>query len=316
VDIWEILILFIIVVAILVALYKSFVILRPTSRGLVERLGRYNRLVGQGFHPIIPLVEKVVRVNITEQLVTAEPQQIITKDKLNATVDAQIYFKVKDDEESIKASQYNVFNYTIQIVQLARTTLRNIIGTLTLTEANSQRDRINLELMNTLATETKNWGINVVRTELKEIDPPKDVQQTMNEVVKAENTKIAAIDFATARETEADGMRRAAIKKAEGERAAAILSAEGERQAKILKAEGDAQAIKLVNQAAQQYFVGAAQDLRKIQAAETSFGSGTMKLVVPEGVPLVNVFSEAAGVTPVVLKPEMLEKKRSEDKNV
>jgi len=134
----------------------------------------------------------------------------------------------------------------VQIVALARTTLRNIIGTMTLKDANSERGKINSALYNNLASETKNWGLEIVRTELKEINPPTDVQETMNKVVKASNEKIAAIDFATARETQADGERRAAIKVAEGQRQAAILQAEGQMQAKVLVADGEAQAIKLV----------------------------------------------------------------------
>ena len=152
----------------------------------------------------------------------------------------------------MKNSQYNVFNYQYQIVNLARTTLRNIIGTLTLKSANSERGRINSELQKTMREETTHWGIEIVRTELKEIDPPPDVQETMNRVVKAENEKVAAIDFATATETIADGARRAEIKKAEGV-----------KQAKILEAEGEAQAIQLVNQAADKYFVGNAQLLQE-----------------------------------------------------
>ena len=176
-------------------------IIRPTSRGLIERLGKYNRFANLGFNWIIPLVENVYIVNITEQLVNAETQEIITNDNLNAKVDAQVYFKVRPDEDSVKNCQYNVGNYQYQIVNLARTTLRNIIGTMTLKSANSERGRINTDLHQILERETANWGLEIVRTELKEIDPPKDVQETMNKVVKAENEKIAAIDFATATET-------------------------------------------------------------------------------------------------------------------
>ncbi len=179
----------------------------------MERFGKYVRYAGPGFHIIWPLgIEKMYRVDIREMLVEAQPQMIITNDNLNARVDAQVYLKVKADEANVKASQYNVFNYEMQIVNLARTTLRNIIGTLTLKSANSERGRINEELRNTLLFETANWGIEILRTELKEIDPPEDVQVTMNKVVKAENEKIAAVDFATATETQADGQRRAAIK--------------------------------------------------------------------------------------------------------
>lgn len=265
-------------------------IIRPTQRGLIERLGRYQKFANPGFHWIIPFIEKLYLVNITEQMVDAEAQEIITNDNLNATVDAQVYFKVIDDEESVKHSQYNVNRYQWQIVNLARTTLRNIIGTLTLRSANSERGKINAELHRTLMEETKSWGIEVIRTELKQIDPPHDVQETMNKVVKAENEKIAAIDYATARETVADGEKRARIKEAEGS-----------KQAKILQAEGEAEAIKMVNEAAEEYFVGNAQVLRKLEAVETALGSNT-KFVVPVGSDLVNVLSEMAGIVPIKMQ--------------
>jgi regulator of protease activity HflC (stomatin/prohibitin superfamily) len=262
-------------------------IIRPTSRGLIERLGKYRGFGVPGFHWIIPVIDRMIQVNITEQMVDAQPQEIITNDNLNARVDAQVYFKVKADEESVKSSQYNVFDYKWQIVNLARTTLRNIIGTLTLKSANSERDKINGELLATLSKETKNWGMEIVRTELKEIDPPKDVQETMNKVVKAENEKIAALDFANAMEREADGHKRAEIKKAEGI-----------RQAKILAAEGEAEAIRLVNEAANKYFIGNAQLLRKLEATERSLRQNA-KIVVPTGTELVNVIGEMAGVLPL-----------------
>ena len=262
-------------------------IVRPTGRGLVERLGKYHHLARPGFNWIIPVFDRLFLINITEMMVDAEPQEIITNDNLNARVDAQVYFRVKSDEESVKNSQYKVFDYRYQIVNLARTTLRNIIGTMTLKSANSERGKINSELHTTLSGETANWGLEIVRTELKEIDPPSDVQETMNKVVKAENEKVAAIDFATATETMADGARRAEIKKAEGV-----------RQANILAAEGEAQAIKLVNEAADKYFIGNAQLLRKLETVERSL-SGNAKIVVPADSELVNVIGELAGVLPL-----------------
>ncbi len=262
-------------------------IVRPTHRGLIERLGKYNRFAMPGFNWVIPGIEQLRQINITEMMVDAAPQEIITNDNLNARVDAQVYFRVKEDEASVKASQYHVNNFQWQIVNLARTTLRNIIGTLTLKSANSERGKINEELLKTLSTETARWGIDIVRTELKEIDPPKDVQETMNKVVKAENEKIAAIDFATARETSADGDRRAEIKRADGI-----------RQAKILEAQGEAEAIRLVNEAAEKYFVGNAQILRRLQALETAL-QGNAKIIVPSDKDLVNVIGEMAGLVPL-----------------
>ncbi|HEY1405437.1 MAG TPA: SPFH domain-containing protein [Spirochaetota bacterium] len=262
-------------------------IIRPTHRGLIEFLGKYKRYAEPGFHWIIPFVEKLYRINITEQMINAEPQEIITNDNLNARVDAQVYFRVKPDEENVKRSQYNVYNFEYQIVNLARSTLRNIIGTMTLKSANSERNRINTDLLTILSKETESWGLDVVRTELKEIDPPKDVQETMNKVVKAENEKISAIDFATATETAADGQKRAEIKRAEGI-----------KQAEILKAEGESQAIKLVNEAANQYFVGNAQLLKRLQVVESSLRNNA-KIVVPSDSELVNVIGELAGVLPL-----------------
>ncbi|HPS63674.1 MAG TPA: SPFH domain-containing protein [Bacteroidales bacterium] len=267
--------------------FSGIRIVRPTHRGLVERFGKYRRFAGPGFHWIIPVADQMYQINITEKMINAEPQEIITNDNLNAKVDAQVYFKINNDENSVKNSQYNVNSIEYQIVNLARTTLRNIIGTMTLKSANSERGKINKELHGTLLEETRSWGIQIVRTELKEIDPPKDVQETMNKIVKAENEKIAAIDFATALETKADGEKRAEIRRAEGI-----------RQAQILKAEGEAQAIALVNEAAEKYFIGNAQILRKIQALETSLRENA-KIVVPAGSDLVNVLGEMAGVIPI-----------------
>jgi regulator of protease activity HflC (stomatin/prohibitin superfamily) len=262
-------------------------IVRPTHRGLIERLGKYKRFANSGFNWIIPVIDRLFQINVTEVMVDAQPQEIITNDNLNARVDAQVYFKVKNDEVSVKNSQYNVNNYQWQIVNLARTTLRNIIGTLTLKSANSERGKINSELQKTLREETGSWGIEIVRTELKEIDPPKDVQETMNKVVKAENEKIAAIDFATATETMADGARRAEIKKADGV-----------KQAKVLQADGEAQAIKLVNEAAQKYFVGNAQILRRLETVEKALAHNT-KIVVPSNTQLINVIGDLAGIFPL-----------------
>src|SRR4030043_1384852 len=273
-------------------------IVRPTQRALVERLGKYSRFRHPGFAWIIPVVERLIKVNITEMMVNAEPQTIITKDKLNAQVDAQVYFKVKQDEQSVKASMYNVFDYKYQIVNLARTNIRNIIGTLTLNEANSDRNRINKELMETLMVETKNWGIEVVRTELKEIDPPKDVQETMNKVVKAENEKQAAIDFATAAETQADGLRRAAIKNAEGIRQATILEAEGQAQATVKVAEADAKKIEMINTAIQKFFKNEAQMYKKLETVQASLEKNT-KYVIDPNTEITNVIAESmAGVVP------------------
>lgn len=289
--------------------FSGIRIVRPTHRALIERLGKYNRFAEPGFHWLFPGIEKIVKVNITEQMVDAQKQEIITNDNLNAHVDAQVYFRIRPDEESVKNSQYNVNYITLQIVNLVRTTLRNIIGTLTLKSANSERMRINKELMAVLEVETSRWGIDIVRAELKEIDPPKDVQETMNKIVKAENEKMAAIDFASAVETQADGLKRSEIKRAEGVKIA-----------KILEAEGQAEFLKLVNEAAEKYFVGNAQMLRKIEAVETSLRHNA-KIVIPSGSELINVIGDMAGILPMkdtnsgAKKSESRKQKKDDERN-
>ena len=277
----------IIVILFILVFLPGIRIVRPTHRALIERLGKYKRFANPGFHWIIPIIDHMFQVNITEQMIDADPQEIITNDNLNATVDAQIYYRIKADEGSVKNSQYNVNAIDMQIVNLARTTLRNIIGTLTLKSANSERNKINSELHRVLVQETANWGIDIVRAELKQIDPPKDVQETMNKIVKAENEKMAAVDFATAAETTADGEKRAAIKRAEGI-----------KQSRILQAEGEAEAIKLVNEAAEKYFVGNAQVLKKLETVQSSLENNA-KIIVPANQELVNVVGEMAGVAPI-----------------
>jgi regulator of protease activity HflC (stomatin/prohibitin superfamily) len=273
------------VLVIILIILPNLRVVRPIERGLVERFGKYQRYAQPGLVVLIPLgIEKLIKVNVTEQMVSSEKREIITADSLNAVVDSNVYFKVKDNEMDVKASIYNVNNYSIQIVALAKTTLRNIIGTMTLKEANSDRNKINKALYEQLAKETEDWGIEIVRTELKEIQPPKEVQEVMNSVVVANNQKIAAEDFATATETKADGERRAKIK-----------IAEGDRQSLIFRAEGEAQAIKLVNEAAQHYFVGNAQELRKLQAVEQAL-SNNAKIVLPSGQSLINVIGNLAEI--------------------
>jgi len=272
---------------VIIFLLSGIRVVRPTHRALVERFGKYKKFCGPGFHWIIPGIDQLYKVNITEIMIDAQPQEIITNDNLNASVDAQVYFKIKDNELSVKSSQYAVNSVEYQIVNLARTTLRNIIGTMTLKSANSERGKINSDLHRVLIEETKTWGIEVVRTELKQIDPPKDVQETMNKIVKAENEKIAAIDYATAAETAADGEKRASIKKAEGI-----------KQAQILKAEGEAEAIRLVNEAADKYFVGNSQLLKKLETVQASLENNA-KIVIPAESELVNVIGDLSGVLPL-----------------
>lgn len=144
-------------------------IVRSNQRGIIERLGRYQRFANPGFHWIIPFIDKIYTIYVSEQMINAELKEIITYDKFIANVKAQVYFRVKADEESIKGLIYNAHNYKWQIANLTRTTLRNIISTLIFNPANSQPEYINTELQNTLKYETKNWGIEILMTELEKI---------------------------------------------------------------------------------------------------------------------------------------------------
>ena len=261
-------------------------IIRPIEVGVVEFLGKYSKTARAGFNWIIPVFQRMYMVNITERRVDIDPQSIITKDKLNAEVDGVVYYKVTDAQKAI----YNVQNFELSVPSLAKTTLRAVIGKMTLTEANENRDKINTEVEKILDLEVSKWGINVVRVELQRIEPPEDVQIAMNQVVKAENEKIAALDLATAIETKADGERRAEIKKAEGI-AAAIK----------LKAEADAEAIKIVNEAAEKYFVGNAQLLKRLDTVSEALRDNS-KIIVPSDSDLVNVIGDLAGATVPITK--------------
>ncbi len=261
-------------------------IVRPIEEGVIEFLGKYSRTAGAGFNWVVPGLMKMYRINITERRVDIDPQSIITKDKLNAVVDGVVYYKVTEGQKAI----YNVNNFAAAVPSLAKTTLRAVIGKMTLTEANENRDKINEEVEKILSIGVDKWGIEVVRVELQRIEPPPDVQDAMNQVVKAENEKIAALDLATAIETQADGERRAEIKKAEGI-AAAIR----------LKADADGDAIKIVNEAAEEYFVGNAQLLKRLETVSEALKDNA-KIIVPAGSDLVNVISDLAGTTVPLVK--------------
>ncbi len=274
-------------------------IVRPTHRAVVERLGKYNRYQNPGIIWIMPFVEKQISVNITEQMTEAMEQEIITKDNLNAKVDAQVYFKVQPSEDTVKASLYNVYNYSHQIIALAQTSLRNIIGGKDFVEVNSKRNDLNGEIKTLIQAQTTAWGIDIVRVELKQIVPPKDVQDTMNKVIQAQNTKTAAIDFATATETQANGQQRAAIQNATGVKQALILEAEGKAQAIIAVADATAKQIEVVNNAANKFFVGNAQLLKQFETNQAALENNTKIVFTEKGSSPVIVIGEKDTIIPI-----------------
>ncbi len=280
-------------------------IVRPTELGVIERLGKYTKTANQGFHWIFPIIYRMTKINVTEQMVDVEPQTVITRDKLNTVVDAVVYYQIKDVVKSI----YNVDNHKVQLTSLARTTLRAVIGKMTLTEANENRDEINTKVESILGKETLSYGVEVLRVEIQTLEPPQDVQEAMNQVVKAEQEKISARDLANAAETRADGDRRAEIKKAEGIKQSLILQSEGRAQAIIKVAAARANEIQVVNESINKYFKNEAQVYKKLETTAQSLESGS-KYVIDSKSNIMNVISDVAGVAPLpVNKPSAKPKK-------
>ena len=255
-------------------------------------MGKFSSFKGSGIIFVLPVIQKLYSVNITDTLVDVEKQFVITKDNLNCSVDAQIYYKVGDGEESLKKSLYSVNDYEYQIVQLAKTTLRSIIGDKEFKVVNSDRTSLNQAVFDSMSKEADKWGINIVRVEVKEITPPPDVQETMNMVIKAENDKQSAVNFAIATETKADGEKKANIKMAEGRREAMILEARGRKESQELIAEGEAKAIELVNKAANEFFIENAQTLKKLQVTEESLKNNSKIIVTKDGIDPTLVINE------------------------
>lgn len=248
--------------------YKGIRIVRPTERGLVESFGRYKRFIGPGLHWVTPIIRQLNLVNVTEQMIDIDPQLVMTSDNVNAVVDVQLYLRVKPAEQSVKAALYNSDNYYRQTLNLARSILKNIVGTMPLHLLSSEREHICSELRRLLEIGTVNWGVEIIRAEIKELEFPRDIQENMNMLIKAQNEKKAAFDFAAAAEKAADGIKHADIKKAEGK-----------KQAKLLAAEAEAKAIRMICTAAQPYFSGNNELLRVLEAAETALHSTVIEHV-------------------------------------
>jgi regulator of protease activity HflC (stomatin/prohibitin superfamily) len=227
--------LLIIVVALIVVLRTVRIVPQQTAQ-IIERLGSYNKTLTDGLHFLIPFVDKVrANIDLREQVVTFPPQPVITSDNLVVSIDTVIYYSVMD----AKAAVYEIANFIQGIEQLTVTTLRNVIGSLDLEQTLTSRDQINGQLRGVLDEATGKWGIRVNRVELKAIDPPHSVQDSMEKQMRAERDRRAAI-------LTAEGFKQSAILTAEGEKQSSILRAEGSAQARILEAQGQARAIQQV----------------------------------------------------------------------
>jgi regulator of protease activity HflC (stomatin/prohibitin superfamily) len=232
-------VLAVVVLVVLVTLARTIKVIPQAQAGVVERLGRYSRTLTPGLTLVVPFVDRIRAViDLREQVVSFPPQPVITEDNLVVNIDSVIYFQVTD----AKAATYEIANYIQAIEQLTVTTLRNVIGGMALEKTLTSRDEINGQLRGVLDDATGKWGIRVNRVELKAIDPPASIQDSMEKQMKADRDKRAAI-------LQAEGEKQSQILTAEGDKQAAILRAEGERQATILAAEGQAKAIETVFQA-------------------------------------------------------------------
>ncbi len=238
---------------VLVGVIRSVRIVPQQMAVIIERLGSYSRTLDDGLHLLVPFVDRVRdTIDLREQVVTFPPQPVITSDNLVVSIDTVIYYTVTD----AKSAVYEIANFIQGIEQLTVTTLRNVIGSLDLEETLTSRDQINGQLRGVLDQETGRWGIRVNRVELKAIDPPHSVQDSMEKQMRAERDKRAAI-------LTAEGVKQAAILSAEGERQAQILRAEGSAQARVLEAQGQAKAIEEVFEAI--HAGGPTQDLLAYQ---------------------------------------------------
>jgi regulator of protease activity HflC (stomatin/prohibitin superfamily) len=229
----------IVVVVVLAFLARSVRIVPQARAGVIERLGRYHRTANAGLTVLVPFFDRMrPLIDLREQVVSFQPQPVITEDNLVVNIDTVIYFTVTDP----RAASYEVANFLQAVEQLTVTTLRNVVGGLDLEATLTSRDQINGQLRGVLDEATGKWGIRVNRVELKSIDPPSSVVESMEQQMRADRSKRAAI-------LTAEGVRQSQILTAEGEKQAAILTAQGAREAEILRAEGQAKAIATVFEA-------------------------------------------------------------------
>src|SRR4051812_11669013 len=229
-------VLLVLIVFVIIVLVRSVRIIPQARAGVVERLGKYQRTLNPGLTLLIPFVDRLLPLlDLREQVVSFPPQPVITEDNLVVSIDTVVYFQVTD----ARAATYEIANYIQAVEQLTTTTLRNVVGGLNLEEALTSRDQINGQLRGVLDEATGRWGIRVSRVELKAIDPPHSIQDSMEKQMRAERDRRAAI-------LTAEGTKQSAILTAEGQRQASILAAEGEAKAAILRADGESQAIQKV----------------------------------------------------------------------
>jgi regulator of protease activity HflC (stomatin/prohibitin superfamily) len=229
-------VLLVVALFVLIVLARTVRIIPQARAGVVERLGRYSRTLDAGLTIVIPFIDRLrPLIDLREQVVSFKPQPVITEDNLVVSIDSVIYFQVTDP----KAATYEIANYIQAIEQLTVTTLRNVVGGMSLEDTLTSRDQINNQLRGVLDEATGKWGVRVNRVELKAIDPPATIQEAMEKQMRADRDKRAAI-------LNAEGVKQSQILTAEGEKQSAILRAQGQRESQILQAEGQSKAIETV----------------------------------------------------------------------
>lgn len=235
-QIFIIILLVVVAIFVIVVIFRSIRIIPQAYAGIVERLGRYQRTLSPGLNLLVPFIDRLrPLVDMREQVVSFPPQPVITEDNLVVSIDTVVYFQVTD----ARAATYEIANYLGAVEQLTTTTLRNVVGGLNLEEALTSRDEINGQLRVVLDEATGKWGLRVSRVELKAIDPPVSIQDSMEKQMRAERERRATI-------LTAEGSKQSQILEAEGRRQADILRAEGEKQSAILRAQGESEAIQMV----------------------------------------------------------------------
>lgn len=271
-------------VVVLLILFSGLKKVNQYERGLVERWNAYEKTVEPGLRYVRPFVQRIYRVNMREQVIDVPPQDIITEDNVVVTIDAIVYYQIIDP----KKAMYEIEDFELAIVKLAQTTLRNIVGEMSLDTCLTSREKINTELRKVLDEATDKWGTKVNRIELQRIDPPSDIQQAMHKQKTAEQERRRARLIAT-------GRKEAALQ----DREATILKAEGEAKAIRLVAGAQAEAVRVVSVAANKYFEKNAQLNKKLDVIRDTFSQQT-KIVVPSTADILSVIGlEGAQVLPI-----------------
>ena len=254
-------VLLIFVVFVIIVVFKSVALIPQAEAAVIERLGSYKKTVSGGVTLLLPFIDRIrARVDLRERVVSFPPQPVITEDNLTVNIDTVVYFQVTTPQAAV----YQISNYIVGVEQLTTTTLRNVVGGMTLEQALTSRDQINGQLRGVLDEATGRWGLRVARVELRSIDPPPSIQDSMEKQMRADREKRAMI-------LNAEGVREASIKQAEGQKQAQILAAEGAKQAAILAAEADRQSrmLRAQGERAAQYLQaqGQAKAIEKTFAA-------------------------------------------------